>query len=405
MSQFLMPSLGADMEAGILVEQLIPAGEKVHRGDIIAVVETQKGAIEIEVFEDGTLSEWLIDTGTKVPVGTPMAVINGSAKMLSDVPDPTPEVPQPTDPVPPPLTPEVPQPAEPLPSPAIPEEPAPTPDLPELEQRRKVSPAARRKAAQAGIDLSTIQPAGGHIVTLADVVAQTDVKQSEASSGSNLSPMRAAISAAMSRSKREIPHYYLAQTLDLQAAQDFLTALNAERPPQDRFLIVALFAKAIARALKKYPEFNGHFEDGKFVTSEAVHLGLAINLRGGGLVAPAIFDAETRDLDDLMASIRDLIQRVKSGSFRAREMSAPTITLTSLGDRGVDTLFGVIFPPQVAIIGIGTPAPRAVCTARGIEPRLCATITLAADHRTSDGHRGALFLNKINASLQEPETL
>ncbi|MCV2865061.1 dihydrolipoamide acetyltransferase family protein [Albidovulum sediminicola] len=392
MSAFLMPSLGADMEAGTLIEQLVPTGGEVHRGDIIAVVETQKGAIEIEVFQDGRLEGWLVGVGQKVPVGTPLAMIRAAGE---------PEAPQPQDPAPEPPAPEVPPPAEPGPPSTEPE--VPPPDIPSPEQpypelrRPRASPAARRLAARRGIDLSRLAPRRDGTIRLADV---------DAAAGAPPAPdMRQAIAAAMARSKREIPHYYLSHQLDVTAVLDFVAQRNADRPPEARLVPAALYLRAMARALDKYPEFAGHYIGGRFRPAGGAHIGLAINLRGRGLVAPAIFDVDRSDIDAVMAAVRDLVQRARAGRFRARELSDATITLTSLGERGVDGLFGIIYPPQVAIVGIGTPAPRPCVVAGQVVARTMATLTLAADHRVSDGHRGALFLRAIDTHLQQPEAL
>src|SRR5690606_16162559 len=138
------------------------------------------------------------------------------------------------------------------------------------------------------------------------------------------------------RSKREIPHYYLAHSVDLTAAEAFVEKYNAGREPAERLLLGALFVKAVALAAKKYPEFNGFFEDGGFRPSPSVHAGVAINVRGTGLVAPAIHDSDTLALDALMAAMRDLVARVRAGRFRGSELSDPTITISSLGERGVE---------------------------------------------------------------------
>jgi pyruvate dehydrogenase E2 component (dihydrolipoamide acetyltransferase) len=399
MSEFLMPSLGADMEDGTLVEQLVAPGDPVHRGDIIAAVETQKGAIEIEVYEDGFLDKWLVPIGTKVPVGTPIAMIRAS-----DVPD-IPDAPQPVDPAPPAPPPELPDTPEPVVPPAPPETPTPTPEQPpppppELAStdRQRVSPAARRRAAQTGFDLASLG--------MDKVISLDDLPAADAPpKGEPLSAMRQAISAAMTRSKREIPHYYLSDSIDLTVAEDFITTYNADQPPETRLSIGVLYIRAVALAAQKYPEFNGYFEDDHFIPGPAVHLGMAINLRGGGLVAPAILDATDGDLAQLMARLKDLVARVRQGRFRARELSDPTITLTSLGDRGVAGITGVIFPPQVAIVGIGTPTLRAAVVDGTVRPRQIAEVTLAADHRVSDGHNGAQFLRRIIKHMQQPEKL
>jgi pyruvate dehydrogenase E2 component (dihydrolipoamide acetyltransferase) len=223
--------------------------------------------------------------------------------------------------------------------------------------------------------------------------------------GFNMDAMRDAIAAAMARSKRDIPHYYMSHRSDLTNAEAFIAERNAGKPPEERILIAALFVKAVAKALKKYKEFNGHYENGVFEQGESAHIGMAINIRGGGLVAPAIHDAQDLDLDAVMEKTRDLVARVRAGRFRAKELSDPTITVSSLGDRGVEAMFPIIYPPQVAIVGIGVPVTRPWVVGDTVVPRSTVTLTLAADHRVSDGHRGGLFLSAIDKNLQEPEKL
>jgi pyruvate dehydrogenase E2 component (dihydrolipoamide acetyltransferase) len=139
--------------------------------------------------------------------------------------------------------------------------------------------------------------------------------------------------------------------------------------------------------------------------SEAVHVGVAISLRGGGLVAPALHDTAAQSLNDLMRQFRDLVQRARSGALRSSELSDPTITVTSLGERGVESLFGVIFPPQVAIVGFGKVVERPWVVDGKIVARPLVYTTLSADHRVSDGHRGGLFLAAVDRLLQEPSRL
>lgn len=249
-----------------------------------------------------------------------------------------------------------------------------------------------------GFDLGSLGT--GKVISLDDLPQGDDKPK-----GKPLSAMRQAISAAMTRSKREIPHYYLSDSIDLTVAEDFIAAYNADKSPEERLSMGVLYIRAVALAAQKYHEFNGHFENDHFIPGKAVHLGMAINLRGGGLVAPALHDATEGDLDTLMTRLKDLVARVRQGRFRARELSDPTITLTSLGDRGVAGITGVIFPPQVAIVGIGTPALRAAVVDGGVQPRQITDITLAADHRVSDGHKGAQFLRRIIKHLQNPEQL
>jgi pyruvate dehydrogenase E2 component (dihydrolipoamide acetyltransferase) len=186
---------------------------------------------------------------------------------------------------------------------------------------------------------------------------------------------------------------------------DWLAAENLKRSVAARLLPVIPFMKAVALALHEVPELNGFWIEGGFRPSSEVHLGMAIAMRGGGLVAPAIHDADKKNLDELMAELRDLITRVRSGHLRSSEMSDPTVTFTNLGEQGVESVFGVIYPPQVAIVGLGKIEGRPWVENDVVVARKIATLTLAADHRASDGHRGGLFLAVLTRLLQEPEKL
>ena len=379
-----MPSLGADMEAGTLVEWLKRPGDWVKRGDVVAVVETQKGAIEVDIFEDGVIERWLVEPGTTVPVGTPLALIGDRHPMA--VPLPVPEA------------------AASALVPAMVSVPASVP----APGRPHISPAARRLAAERGIALEGLSGSGPKGAIQRADVEHTAAAAAPASPGPkrlDLSEMRRAIAAAMARSKREIPHYYLSTTVDLTGAFAWLEAANANRPPAQRLLLAALLLKAVALALGKASEFNGFFTVEGFRPGAGIHIGTAIAIRGGGLVAPAIRDADKLSLDELMGRLRDLVARARGGALRSSELSDPTITVTNLGERGVETVFGVIYPPQVALVGFGMPVERPWVVGGQVAVRHVLTASLAADHRASDGHRGALFLADIERRLQSPETL
>lgn len=392
MAEFRMPSLGADMEAGTLVEWLKQPGDPVARGDIVAVVETEKGAIEVETFNPGTFERALVEPGTVVPVGTPIAMIAVAGEAAAGA-----------APVAPPVAvgPVSPTPAAPAPA-ATPVMAGTAPSA--AAGRPLASPAARRIAAERRLDLVRIVGTGpGGAITSRDVgPARPPARRGR---GLDLGEMRRAIAAAMSRSKREIPHYYLATPIALERSLQWLERINTARPPADRLLVTVLLVKAVALALRRFPEFNGFHRDGGFVPGAGIHVGVAVAIRGGGLVAPAIRDTDQRDLDGLMRHLRDLVARARVGQLRSSELGDPTITVTALGDRGVEAVFGVIYPPQVALVGFGRPAERAVSEAGKITSLRAVTASLAADHRVSDGHRGALFLVEIERLLQEPETL
>jgi pyruvate dehydrogenase E2 component (dihydrolipoamide acetyltransferase) len=391
MGTFNMPSLGADMEAGTLVEWLKRPGDQVHRGDIVAVVETEKGAIEVEIFEDGHIEDLLVDEGAKVPVGTPLARIAGAvAAPTAPEAAPPPEV----APAPPPT---------PVPAPAS--EPPETHVEP-IRRGTRISPAARRLAAERGVDIAGLAGSGpGGSVVRADVERAAAQAPEKPRKGVDLGQMRRAIAAAMARSKREIPHYYLSHTFDATAATAAVEKFNAAQPPEARLLLGALLVKATALAMRDFAEFNGFFEPDDFRPSEAIHVGIAIAIRGGGLAAPAIHDTDLLSLPELMVRMRDLVGRVRRGGFRSSEIADPTVTVSSLGERGVEALLPVIYPPQVAIVGFGAPQERPWVVDGSVAPRPVLTMTLAGDHRVSDGHRGALLLRRIEELLQDPDKL
>jgi pyruvate dehydrogenase E2 component (dihydrolipoamide acetyltransferase) len=399
LSEFLMPSLGADMEDGTLVEWLKRPGDRVERGDVVAVVDTQKGAIEIEIFEAGVLDRILVQPGEKVPVGMPMATLRSNGAVEEPVPGPQPEAPPEPEPVPPEPPPQKP-PIEIL-------EPESKGDV-----RVRISPAARRRAAELGVDLAAVRGSGPEgSVALADVEAvagaPSAVPAAEPPRRATFDPaeMRKAIAAAMARSKREIPHYYLTQTVELRRALAWLDAANRDRPPAERLLPAALLLKATALALRKVPELNGFWQEDAFVPGAGIHVGWAISLRGGGLIAPAVHDADQKPLADLMAALRDLVQRARGGGLRSSQLAGPTITVTSLGERGAETVIGVIYPPQVAIVGFGRIVARPWAVDDALAVRPVVSLSLAADHRASDGHRGGFLLAEIERLLQEPQTL
>jgi len=391
-----MPSLGSDMEAGTLVEWLVKPGDRVKRGDVVAVIETQKGAIEIETFQSGEIEQILVKPHSKVPVGTTLALIrtDGEAKPAAAVAAP------PSVPVGPPA-------ALPAAVAVAPPRRAP-PAAPSVAPGARISPAARRLAEEHGIDLAIVTgsgPAGA--ITYADVerVLAVAAPEKKRAAWLDLEAMRTAIAAAMARSKREVPHYYLEHQVDVTACEQWLAQKNATLPPANRLLIGALAVKAAALAARRFPAFNGFYRDNKFEPAAAVHAGVAIAIRGGGLAAPAIHDADRLSVDELMSSMRDLVQRTRAGRIRSSEISDPTITVSSLGERGVEALYGIIYPPQVAIVGFGKVVVRPWVVDNAIGPRPVVTITLSGDHRVSDGHAGALFLAEIGKLLQKPDKL
>lgn len=404
-----MPVLGADMERGTLSRWRVSVGDHITKGDIIADVDTDKATMEVEVFETGVVERLLVQEGETVPVGTPLAVLvaAGAAAAAS------------------------------TPSPVL----APSSDGAAMPPVRvEASPLARRLAAKLGVDLDAVRGSGPQgAITRVDVEQAASARSAAApvaappvatppvearsaavpaeppaaqatqpahpADADRRAAMRRATGALMARSKHEIPHYYLGTHIDLGHALRWMEEANLERSVAQRLIPAALLLKAVGRAARDVPQMNGFWVDDKFRAADGVHVGVATSLRGGGLIAPAIHDVDQKSLDQLMEDLRDVVERARSGTLRSSQMSDPTITLTNLGDQGVETVFGVIYAPQVALVGFGQVIERPWAENGLLGVRRVVHATLSADHRVSDGHIGGRFLTAISNYLQEPASL
>jgi 2-oxoisovalerate dehydrogenase E1 component len=329
-----LPALGADMEEGTLLEWKVQPGQQVRRGDILAVIDTVKAALDVESWHDGTVERLLVEPGTRLAVGTPILRLVGTETAA-----------------------------------------ATASQAPRSRSSPSPPPPSRPAADEPG--------------EMAD----------------RATAMRPVIAAAMSRSNREIPHYYLSDLVTVDAAQGWLDQANANRTVAERLLMPALFVAATARALRRFGEFNGFYRADGFEPARGIHVGVAITLRGGGLVSPALHHADRPGVDELSRRLLDLTRRARAGSLTRAELAEGTVTITNLGERGVDSVLGVIHPPQVALVGFGRPRVRPVVRDRQVVALPTVMLSLAADHRVSDGHRGGLLLEAIAGLLAEPARL
>jgi pyruvate dehydrogenase E2 component (dihydrolipoamide acetyltransferase) len=403
---YAMPSLGADMDEGRVIEWRVAPGDTVHRGDLIAVVETEKSDIDIEIWHDGIVEEFLVDVGQLVDVGTPIARLRsvGTGAGVE-------------------VTPAAPRqdasgPAVPAPAPARRPVPAPAPTS---GDRVPASPLARRIAAEHGIDLRTVSGSGpGGAVIEADVVAASASAQgadvvmgptapapARVARAPRRSPdtMRSLIAERMTTANREIPHYYLSRDLDVGALETWLAERNESRPIAERILPAACFIRAVALAAARHRELNGFWIGDHFEPAESVNVAMAISLRRGGLVTPHIERADERSLDEVMAALTELVTAARVGNLRASWMTGATITITHLGDSGADLVHGVISPPQVALVGFGRSRQRAWVIDGEVVARPVVTTTLAADHRATDGAVGSRFVATLAQHIDHPEDL
>lgn len=382
-----MPALGADMTEATLLEWHVGIGEWVHRGDILATVDTAKSAIDIEALQDGAIESLVVSPGTIVTVGTVIATLADRFPARS-----------------------VREPSVPIVG-TVPTVPI-VGTVPPVPGRVPSSPLARRRAVELGVDLSSMAPSAEtgmigarEVERAAARRPQVDHPAPEAQPSppaASVGSMREVIGSLMARAKREIPHFSLQSTIDLEAALTRLESANAHLPISDRILPAAVLLRAVARAARANPQLNGWFDQG-FQPADHVHLATAISLRKAGLIAPAILDADRLDLASLMAAMKDLVNRARAGRLRASELTASTITATILGDQGAEVVTGIIFPPQVALVGFGRIVRRPAAVDGMLAVHRQVTVTLAADHRVIDGHLGSRFLQDVQDGIDQWE--
>lgn len=403
LTDITMPSLGADMTKGMLVKWLVKVGEQVHNGDIIAELETHKGIIDMEVYQSGTIAEILVQPVTTVPVGTVLARLQGEAMNEASV---AAEFPLPVD------SPSIPASSipEPLPAEIVATVPAPivsaiseTAENVDVDSKAmamvnaNASPIVRKIAAAQQLDLTNIIGSGPHgAVLLKDLPQQ---------SATGLPNMRRAIAVAMEKSKKEIPHFYLNLNIDMTKALRWLQQVNSDKAPEQRLLLIALLLKAVAMALRKFPSLNGFYTDQQLQLADEIHIGNVISLRQGGLIVPALHHVDRLSVAAIMRGVRDITARSRSGHLRSSELTDATITVTNMGDRGADCVYGIIYPPQVAILGFGKLRKAALVQGGNVVAGDEITVCLSADHRAIDGMLASKFLNALSSQLQQPECL
>jgi pyruvate dehydrogenase E2 component (dihydrolipoamide acetyltransferase) len=401
-----MPSFGADMAEGTLVEWQVKEGEQIKRGHVIAEIETDKGIIDLDIFEDAVIEKLLIKEGELVSVGTPIARLRSlrdapvAPELNSSEAEVITETGTAADKI--------------ITDPTAKKEP-------EEQDFIKATPAARAFADKHKISLHSVKALNSDkaIITLEMVealqretaltaqqsITETIEQRAQSKAGFDKDAMRQSISDTVTRSKREIPHYYLSLRLDITELEHYLHQYNAGVAPEQRILLAAPLLCAVAQTLMKNPQLNGVYTHNQFSPGDTVNLANAVNLRGGGLVMPVIRDAQKLTPIAMMEELKGQVSRARNASLRISELSGGSFTVTNIGERGAEQMFAVIYPPQVAIIALGTPHQEAMVIDGGIHVRSVIEATLAADHRISDGHTGARLLYQLNQKLQKPEEL
>ncbi len=435
-SEVVMPQMGADMKEGTVLRWLKHEGDEVDRGEVIAEIETDKANIEIEAFDAGVFRKVLVPEGETIPIGTVIAVIAGAQDDISAYTDgrqakaparaeaaPT-AAPAPAEAstVPPAAAPAKPASGAQAPVPGAPEPPPPPPSAqepvaarpepPPAEPAVRASPVARRLAQEMGVDLSKVKGTGpeGRIVRRDIEAARAAPAASPAAEAPRpaagvqtqaLSRMRQTIARRMQQSKRDAPHYYLTLDVDMTEAVRLRAEINKALGESGRVSINDLIVYACTKALQKHPRFNSWWAEDTLQVHGQINIGIAIAL-DEGLIAPAVLDCASKPLSQISREARDLAERARGGALKPEEYTGATFTITNLGAFGVDALIGIINPPQTAIIGVGAVRERPVFRDGQVIPRSMMTVALSADHRATDGAEGARFLQTLQQYLESP---
>ncbi|MEM9158315.1 MAG: dihydrolipoamide acetyltransferase family protein [Verrucomicrobiota bacterium] len=425
-----MPKLSDTMTVGTIANWLKAEGETVESGDIIAEIETDKATMEVEAFEDGILLKQLAGVGDQVPIGGAIAAIGEEGEEVDASAAPKGDAAAAPIEEPKAEAPAAEAPATTAPAVATtPETPAPEPVAPATSTGRiKISPVARKIAAEKGLDISTLKGTGpnGRIVK-ADVIAAQPGTAPAASAptapaptapafGSKISAdetipvtgMRNIIAQRLLESKTQVPHFYLETEVEVSALLKLRSELNAElaelTPEQGgiKFSVNDMILKASAEAIRRVPMMNRSWEGTTIKQSGSIHLAFGVDL-GDGLVTPVIRDAESKSLKQVAQEAKTLIGKARGKKLGPAEMTGSTFTVTNLGMFGVTNFYGIINMPNAGILSVGATIARPIVNGGGeIVPGKVMSIGLSCDHRVVDGAVGAQFLQALKKILETP---
>ena len=397
----VMPQMGYDMQEGTLLRWLKQEGEQVSRGEVIAEIETDKAAVEMEAFASGVLRKIVVREGVAVPVGETIAIIGEPDEELPEVAAPAATSALPRA--------EVAVPAPPAPAPVSEAVPAAGP--------LKASPVARRLADERGIDLRQVVGTGpGGRITRDDVLAYqpsalaaepvtVPTPPGEAPQAVPLSRMRQAIARHTTESKQQIPHFYVAADIDMTRLLELRGDLNRElEGEQVRVSINDFVIKACARALVRYPALNATFQGDRLRMNPAINIGIAVALEEG-LIVPAIPDCGNKSLKEIARASRDVVERAQQGRLRQEEYVGGTFSISNLGTYDVDSFIAIILPPQSAVLAVGTVRQQPVVRDGQVTIAQVMKATLSVDHRVADGAQASQFLGEIKRLLENPVSL
>lgn len=426
-----MPQMGADMTEGTVVKWLKNLGDHVERGEIIAEIETDKATVELEAFESGDLIKIVAGEGDVVPVGELIALLGEKGEKPAESPAPGSDGKSESKPGRTRVA-RTPEPKESVEGDT--DESTDEDDRPKARpaakdgERVRISPVARRIAEDNDVDVTTLKGSGPDGRILRRDVEQAlqgraEEKPSEPAAAAATAPkteqppaptakgelqpltrIRTTIARRMLASKQHQPHYYLTVDVDMDAALAFRKTLNEAASETQKVSINDLVVKACALALERHPKFTAQFTEEGLRYAEDIDINIGIALEEG-LIAPAILDCGRKSLGRIAEDAKEMIDRAREGKLRSDEYITGCFTITNLGAYGVESLIGIINPPQAAILGVGSVMAQPVVRDGELAVGQVMKIALSADHRVTDGAEGARFIKEIQTLLENPVSL
>jgi pyruvate dehydrogenase E2 component (dihydrolipoamide acetyltransferase) len=420
MAELVMPKMGDGMEEGTILRWLKSEGDAVKEQELIAEIQTEKATIEIPATEAGTLVSILVQEGTTVPVGTPIATFSNGAGAPASKPaaklaeKTVPAAEKAPDPEP---APSAGQKIE-LSKPPM-ELPEPGYSLKGESARVKASPLAKKIAAEYGIDLAGVQGTGpGGRIIEADVEAArrsgvgatisiptaTPAQVTVRGADKPLSPMRKIIAKRLLQSKQTVPHFYLSLDVDMRAAWKIRKDYNASVGDERKISFNDLIVRAAALALERFPQLAAQLNGDSLRMPEAIDIGVAVALEEG-LVVPVVRTANAKSVSAIGAEVRSLADRARKGQLKQEEYTNGTFSISNLGMYDVTHFQAIINPPETAIIAVGSIRETPIVEGGQVVPGRQMYLTISADHRVVDGHVAAQFMQEVKRLLQSPLAL
>jgi pyruvate dehydrogenase E2 component (dihydrolipoamide acetyltransferase) len=435
-TQVVMPKLSPTMEEGQLSRWLKKEGDKVSMGEPLAEIDTDKATMEMQALSNGVLRKILINEGESAPLGQPIAIIGEPDEDISSLlketagkaPQPAPTAAEPAAAESEPAQPETPT-APPATSVSAKEsEPAAQPSRD--DGRQLISPIAARMAAEAGVNLKSLQGSGpGGRIVKRDIEAALTSKPASAAPGASsaprlggagvvrpdekrvvygpsayrdepLSEMRRTIARRLVTSLGPVPHFFLTSQIDMDRAADMRVAIN-ELYPDLKISLNDIIIKVAAAALIQHPKVNASFQDKTIRYYEHADIGVAVATENG-LITPVVRAADAKSLMEIATEVRELAERARARKLKPEEYTGATFSISNLGMFGIDEFTAVINPPEGAILAVGAMMPRPVARDNEVVIRQTMRVTMSCDHRAIDGAVGAEFLRTLKQILENP---